>query len=508
MGHSAKKEPAAPRPKTREVGLVAEFHDPHQLVDACDRARQAGYKKMDAYSPFPVHGIDPAIGIRRTRLPFFVLAVGLSGCLFALAMQYYTNKVDDSPLFPGYRFLISGKPDFSLPANIPVTFEVIVLSSAFATFFGMWALNRLPRFANPLHRLPRFRRVTNDLFFLMIEHDDPKFDAKRTRQQMEEWGADAVEVCEEDLTDQQLPKVIRMAGIVLLFLLLLPPALIFRAAGQTSRLPRLHVVPDMDWQDKFKTQTVSPNLGSEDDVDFLYGDRRTMRKPLPGTFARGDLILNTELTTGVKAGSAQASAVRGSTGIANTNLHSAVSADKAANGQPTATTPGEVFVTSNAAQQDPAATTPPPTQEPQTQNPVTPSPADGGVVAANEPDWVDQFPEGVEVSLATLNRGQARFEIYCSVCHGFDGNGGGLVNQRALALNVTGKAAWTAAKSLHDPAVKVQPVGRIFDTISNGRGTMGPYHSQIPVADRWAITMYVKALQETGIQPETPVVNQ
>jgi mono/diheme cytochrome c family protein len=134
---------------------------------------------------------------------------------------------------------------------------------------------------------------------------------------------------------------------------------------------------------------------------------------------------------------------------------------------------------------------------------------DGGAApAVPEPDWMTQFPEGVEVSLATLNRGQARFEIYCSVCHGYDGNGGGLVNQRALALNVNGKAAWTEAKSLHDPTIKVQPVGRIFDTISNGRGTMGPYHSQIPIADRWAIVMYVKALQETGIQPKQAVVKQ
>ncbi len=505
MGHSVKKEPAAPRPKTRAVGLVAEFHDPHKLVDACDHARQAGYKKMDAYSPFPVHGIDPAIGIRRTRLPFFVLAVGLTGCLFALAMQYYTNKVDESPIFPGYRFLISGKPDFSLPANIPVTFEVIVLSSAFATFFGMWALNRLPRFANPLHRLPRFRRVTNDLFFLMIENDDPKFDAKRTRQQMEEWGADAVEVCEEDLTDQQLPKVIRMAGVVLLFFLLLPPALVFRAAGQTSRLPRLHVVPDMDWQDKVKTQTVSPNLGSEDDVDYLYSDLRAMRKPLPGTFARGDLILNTEFSTGIKVG--------GENGPVDSGTGNPVAGDTP---QLKPDNSGEVFASTAASQQE-GQTTPSTTasnQDPQTQDTQPPTAAnnanqaDGGAVAVVEPDWVDKFPEGVEVSLATLNRGQARFEIYCSVCHGYDGNGGGLVNQRALALNVTGKAAWTAAKSLHDPTVKVQPVGRIFDTISNGRGTMGPYHSQIPVADRWAITMYVKALQETGIQPETPVVSQ
>ncbi|MBL8854802.1 MAG: DUF3341 domain-containing protein, partial [Planctomycetaceae bacterium] len=123
-------------PTSRLVGILAEFSSPDKLVHACDQARQAGIRRMDAYSPFPVHGIDPAIGIRRTRLPFFVLAVGLSGLFLALGLQYTVNATDAVGPFPGYPFLISGKPLFSLPANIPVTFEVIVLSSAFATLFG------------------------------------------------------------------------------------------------------------------------------------------------------------------------------------------------------------------------------------------------------------------------------------------------------------------------------------------------------------------------------------
>ena len=82
------------------------------------------------------------------------------------------------------------------------------------------------------------------------------------------------------------------------------------------------------------------------------------------------------------------------------------------------------------------------------------------------------------------------------------------MNQRAVSLNAAGKAAWTEAKSLHDPEVKKNATGRIYDTITNGRGTMGPYRSQIPVEDRWAIVMYVKALQETGIQPHALVVDE
>jgi mono/diheme cytochrome c family protein len=447
MAHSHKHDkPVETGPKTKLISLVAQFDDPHSLVAACDRAREAGYKKFDAYSPFPVHGIDDAIGIRRTRLPFFVLAIAFCACGFGLFLQYYTNSTDESPIFPGYKFAISGKPLFSLPANIPVTFEIIVLSSAFATFFGMWILNGLPRFANPLHRLPRFRRVTNDKFFLAIDASDEKFNENRSRQQLEEWGARAIEECHEDLTDQKIPQVFKLAGIVLAFALLLPPALIYRAHGMTSRAPRLHFVPDMDWQEKYKTQRTGPNIGTADAPVLLFRDNRSMRQAEPGTIARGDLTESDEFHRGYKTGTL-----------------------------PPAKTSGP-----NAEAQDgqaAASGTPP------------------------EPEWVTEFPEGVVVDAAFVSRGKQRFEVYCVACHGYSGNGDGLVNQRALALSATGDAAWTAAKSLHDPTVKPQAIGRIYDTITNGRSTMGPYKSQIPVKDRWAIVAYVRALQETGIKP-------
>ncbi len=173
----------------RLVGLLAQFEDPDSLVNACDQARQDGYQKMDAYSPFPVHGIDPAIGISRTILPFIVLAVGLGACVVGLGLQYYSNNATSVfGLFPGYPFKISGKPYFSLPANIPVTFEIIVLSSAFAAFFGMWILNGLPRLANPLLRISRFKRATNDKFFLMIDQHDGQFRSRQDGRSAEGMG--------------------------------------------------------------------------------------------------------------------------------------------------------------------------------------------------------------------------------------------------------------------------------------------------------------------------------
>lgn len=439
------------------VGLLAQFDDPGSLIQACNDAREDGYTAMDAYTPFPVHGIDPALGIKRSMLPFFVLAIGLSGLTIGLGMQYYTNAVDWSPIFPGYGFKISGKPYFSLPANIPVTFEVIVLSSAFATFFGMWFLNKLPMLSNPLHRISRFKRVTNDKFFFMIETKDPKFDRARTEAQLNEWGAVAIEECRQDLTDTKLPGFLKTAGVLAAILMLLPPVAIFRAKGMTNRQPRLHVMPDMDWQDKNKTQTLSPNVSNDGHAHYLFVDDRAMRAPVAGSIARGHLQTDTEFYQGIKQ-----------------DWKPDVT---------TVSTPTRSVRTSTAGSQDDDAAAP---------------------VEEDLSKYVTAFPAEVEITEATLARGRQRFEIYCSVCHGFAGNGDGLVNQRAVALASSSQAQWTAAKSLHEPDVKSDaknPLGRIFETISGGRNTMGPYASQIPVEDRWLIVAYIKALQQTGIQP-------
>lgn len=436
------------------VGLLAQFDDPSSLVQACDQARQAGYTKTDAYSPFPVHGIDPALGIKRTVLPFIVLGIAIGALFIGLGMQWYTNSADWSAIFPGYAFKISGKPLFSLPANIPVTFEIIVLSSAFATFFGMWILNKLPMLSNPLHRISRFKRATNDKFFLMIEEGDEKFDRSSTEAQLNEWGAVAIEECRQDLTDTSLPSWLRLVALMGAILLLIPPVAIFRSMGMTNRAPRLHFMPDMDWQDKSKTQTVSPKLVNK---DFLFADERAMRAPVEGAVARGHLEADTEMYQGIKKDYTPTVSVTTARGPVNTSLAPNRDDEKAA---------------------EPA----------------------GEDVSM----FVTSFPEGIEVNDALLARGQNRFNIYCTACHGYAGNGDGLVNQRAIALAANSKATWTAAKSLHDPVVKDEtknPVGRLFDTITNGRATMGPYGSQIPAEDRWAIVAYVKALQATGIKP-------
>jgi len=222
-------------------------------------------------------------------------------------------------------------------------------------------------------------------------------------------------------------------------------------------LPRLHVVPDMDWQHKSKTQTVAANLANElDGVKLMYEDLRSARRPVDGAIAFGSLDIDSEYNYGVKADFAY-----------------------------TITSGGNALTSTEDNAADDAA-----------------APAD----EENLDKYVTAFPEEFELTEEVLNRGQQRFEIYCAACHGYAGNGDGLVNQRALALAATGGATWTAARSLHEAEVKddaKNPIGRIYDTVTNGRGNMGPYRAQIPVADRWAIVAYVKALQETGIQPKT-----
>jgi hypothetical protein len=172
------------------VGLLAEFNDVPHIMQAAKKVRAGGYKIWDVHSPFPIHGIDAAIGIRPTILPWLILGGGLFGLFGGLTLQWYTNAFD-------YPFLISGKPFFSLPANIPIIFECTVLCSALTAVFGMLGLNRLPLLYNPLFKSERFRRVTNDKFFIVIDGSDAKFDTTLTAEFLQSIGATAVETIED-----------------------------------------------------------------------------------------------------------------------------------------------------------------------------------------------------------------------------------------------------------------------------------------------------------------------
>ena len=178
----------------RIYGLMVEFENVWDFMPAVKRVRDAGFKHWDVHTPFPVHGMDDAMGIRGTRLPLIILGSGLTGLALATLMQWWMNAVD-------YPFLISGKPLFGLPANIPVMFELTVLFSAFAAFFGMWGLNGMPRLYHPLFNSTRFRRATQDRFFIVVEARDPGFDLEKTRAFLADLGGSAIEEVNESAED-------------------------------------------------------------------------------------------------------------------------------------------------------------------------------------------------------------------------------------------------------------------------------------------------------------------
>ena len=205
-----------------------------------------------------------------------------------------------------------------------------------------------------------------------------------------------------------MPRSFLYVGLILLLCLLIPPAVIARVRATPNPNLPIHIIQDMDFQAKFKTQAVNP----------LFADRRTMRPPVENTVARGETYLDGHLYDGV------------------------------VNGQ-----------------------------------------------------WADTLPSQVPLTLATLQRGQERYNIYCSVCHGETGGGDGIVNDKAMELvaNTNGPVngtVWVQAKNLvHDETVTVQPVGQLFNTVTHGIRNMAGYGSQVPVEDRWAIAAWVKVLQ-------------
>ncbi len=170
-------------------GVMGAFSEPDDLVQAGRKIREMGYTKLDAMSPFPVHGIDDAIGVPPSKLGWIVICFTVLGAATALLLIWYVGAVN-------YRLVIGGKPFFDFSYSIPVTFELAVLFSAFASFIGMWAINGLPRLYHPSFNYSQAHRASDDRFLLVIEADDPKFDVEKSVEHMRGVGAGDVEVVE------------------------------------------------------------------------------------------------------------------------------------------------------------------------------------------------------------------------------------------------------------------------------------------------------------------------
>lgn len=171
--------------KSALYGVMAEFDNPSAVVAAAHRAHEAGYRKMDAYSPYPIEELSEAIGFHKNAIPKIVLAGGIIGGLSGLAMQIFTSAID-------YPLNVGGRPLISWPSFVPITFEMTILLASLGAVFGMLALNGLPEPYHPVFNVPRFELASRTHFFLCIESEDPKFDREGTREFLLSVGANEV----------------------------------------------------------------------------------------------------------------------------------------------------------------------------------------------------------------------------------------------------------------------------------------------------------------------------
>lgn len=187
----------APPQKKRPALLLAQYDTSAKVLHAAEKVRDAGYTRWDAHSPFPVHGMDSAMGLKDSKLGFFVFTAGLCGVTGAYLMMWWMGSVD-------YPIPIGDKPGFSLPSSVPIMFELMVLASAWGAILTMLGMNKLPRHHHPLFESERFRGATDDQFFISVEVEDPKFDMDKTRALLEKTHALAVELVEDVVEEAEV----------------------------------------------------------------------------------------------------------------------------------------------------------------------------------------------------------------------------------------------------------------------------------------------------------------
>lgn len=434
--HKPEKKAKPPR----AFGWVAEYADDNKLLEAARKVRDSGYSRTDAFTPFPVHGIDEALGIKATVLPWFTLCAGATGTCIALVMQWWMNAFD-------YPYIISGKPFASWPAFIPVAFELTILFAAYTTVFAMLGLNGLPKFSNPMFTNPKFDRATDDRFFLWVDSRDKYFNTEKVKSLLESTGPISLDEVREDDSPSEIPKALFSVGFVLILLALVPGAIVMRMRAARSDQPRWQVFFDMDFQPKKKPQQTTT----------LFADKRVQRPPVPGTIARGELELADPYYLGYDP-------------------------DKTAALQATEATRMVAFNVQDGA----AAVAPAPA--------ANQAPAAAPAGAAGEPNyaWLTEAP--IEATEELFALGKKKFETNCAVCHGYAGYGDGLVSQRATNL---AQGYWLQPTSMHEERIQKQTVGRIYYTVTNGKGKMAGYASSLTPRERWAVVLYVRALQRS-----------
>lgn len=171
---------------TVKYGLLAEFDTAADIMHAAEKVRDAGYRRWDVYTPFPIHGMDDAMGLKKSKVGWFTFFGGATGITLGYLMIWWMNAYD-------YAIVVGGKPLFSPIFSFPVAYECTILLAAFGSLGGMLFLNRLPRWYNPIFSSERFKKATHDKFFLAIEAMDPKYSDTETRKLLQDVGSKHIE---------------------------------------------------------------------------------------------------------------------------------------------------------------------------------------------------------------------------------------------------------------------------------------------------------------------------
>lgn len=390
-------------------GLIAEFTSPDDLIDAARTVQDAGYKNYECYSPHPVHGIDQAMKTPYSPIPWLVLGGGLTGTSLAILMQWWMNARD-------YPYIISGKPFFSLPAQMPVAFELTILLAGITAFVGMIGLNKLFSFYSPLNKSKTMQRITDDRYALVIEANDPNFRLEATSELLNGAGAGHLEACYEEYQSEDPPFVFWQIIVLLTVIGLVPLALVFKSSFVVSDAEPLRIDHGMAYQQKVKAQSKSPVGTFPSDVSSQ-------------PYIEGTVIFGSTEDEHFDKGKVNGQFVNGF------------------------------------------------------------------------PTRIKEKLDKPDLATTLIARGQRQFGIYCSVCHGAAGYGDGMVHriatERAGSGDLSNLSLWVPPKSMHDPLIASKPDGEIFDTITNGKNKMLGYGYRVTPDDRWAIVLYVRALQKS-----------
>lgn len=172
-------------------GIIAEYETPGELMHAAEKVRDAGYRRWDVFTPYPVHGMDRAMGLKNSMVGWFSFIGGVTGYTTGMLLIWFTNAFD-------YPIVIGGKPMFSPFSAFPPSYELTILFGAFGSVFGMLFLNRLPRLHHPLFKHKRFALATHDKYFLVIETSDPRYSEVETRKLLEASGKPRIEMVEDE----------------------------------------------------------------------------------------------------------------------------------------------------------------------------------------------------------------------------------------------------------------------------------------------------------------------